>query len=286
MTSLTAPYYAPSDSLFSRTPSFSELDSSKRKQAFNPLPSLVQSIEYNTAPVQTALVRLDDPGQRTTIRSSGSPPQVGMNDHQIAEELRGPLSNHHIRADVLSYDNNSAFINHSAVLAENELSIGIQPTLSEATPMSIVSQSHIDRGATVLTLLKDLPLIQKYIDKWFSFAGGVIVIEPMVKIYLNGIWSVWHKALEAQKPEDLREMSARIWENTLKPASRLLDRNTTPQKFCSDVTGEFLRWEVIGIIVSLVSLLAQSLKGMLRFSKNSRPTLTRVIRWRPYLLLP
>jgi hypothetical protein len=83
----------------------------------------------------------------------------------------------------------------------------------------------------------------------------------MVKIYFDGLWSTWQKTLEAQKPADLRLMSEKIWENTLGPTSRFLNRQTTPQEFCANVTGPFLRWEVVGILVSLVSLVAQSLKG-------------------------
>ncbi|KAJ4375910.1 hypothetical protein N0V83_001188 [Neocucurbitaria cava] len=109
-------------------------------------------------------------------------------------------------------------------------------------------------------LLKDMPTIQTYIGKWFSFAGGVVVIEPMVKIWTSGLWSTWQKTLASQRPADLRMMSEKIWENTLRPVSRLLDRNTTPREFCANVTGEHLRWEVIGIVVALVSLVAQSLK--------------------------
>jgi hypothetical protein len=97
--------------------------------------------------------------------------------------------------------------------------------------------------------------------RWFSFAGGIVVIEPMVKIWLDGLTSTWHRFLESQKPSDLRLMSEKIWENTLAPVSRILNRHTTPHEFCTSSTGPFLRWEVVGIIVTLVSLLAQSLKG-------------------------
>jgi hypothetical protein len=83
----------------------------------------------------------------------------------------------------------------------------------------------------------------------------------MVKIYLDELCSTWHKTLESQKPVDLRLMSEKIWENTLRPVSRFLNRHTTPREFCANVTGAFLRWEVVGIIVTLVSLVAQSLKG-------------------------
>jgi hypothetical protein len=126
--------------------------------------------------------------------------------------------------------------------------------------MPKVSQAQIDQGATVLTLLKDVPTIQRYIDKFFSFAAGIVVIEPMVKTYIDGLWSTWHKTLEAQKPADLQLMSEKVWENTLRPTCRLLNKHTTPREFSRNITGAFLRWEVVGIIVSLVSLLAQSLK--------------------------
>lgn len=153
---------------------------------------------------------------------------------------------------------NGSFISHSAVLAENEPKLGLSPPiLSESS----VSQKLIDRGVAVLMRLKDLPSIQRYIDKWFSFAGGVVVIEPMVKIYLEGIWSTWGKILECSKIADLQAMSAQIWENTSRPLSDLLKRDTTPREFCAGVTGAGLRWEVVGIITSVVPLIAQSLKG-------------------------
>jgi hypothetical protein len=104
-----------------------------------------------------------------------------------------------------------------------------------------------------------LELTSRY--RWFSFAGGIVVIEPMVKIWLDGLASTWHRFLESQKPSDLRLMSEKIWDNTLAPVSRILNRHTTPREFCTSSTGPFLRWEVVGIIVTLVSLLAQSLKG-------------------------
>jgi hypothetical protein len=97
--------------------------------------------------------------------------------------------------------------------------------------------------------------------RWFSFAGGIVVIEPMVDVYTSGIWSTWHKTLELQRPNDLYLMSQKIWENTLKPTDTLMNRDTTAQEFCTNFTGPSLRWEVVGLIMTLVSLLTQSLKG-------------------------
>ncbi|KAH8712009.1 hypothetical protein GQ44DRAFT_661160 [Phaeosphaeriaceae sp. PMI808] len=90
--------------------------------------------------------------------------------------------------------------------------------------------------------------------------GGIVVIAPMVKIYLEGVHATWGKTLEGQKPADIRLMAERVWDNTLRPVARILNRSTTPREFCRNVTGAWLRWEVVGILVSLVSLVAQSLK--------------------------
>jgi hypothetical protein len=83
----------------------------------------------------------------------------------VFDELHKPLPDESIREDALRFDNGAGFINHSAVLAEHELSIGIQPPNDDTTPISKVSQLQIDRGATVLTLLRDLQAIERYIDK-------------------------------------------------------------------------------------------------------------------------
>jgi hypothetical protein len=86
-------------------------------------------------------------------------------ERDVFEELHKPLSDGGIREDIFSFDNTAGFTNHSAVLAEHELSIGIRPPNDGTIPVSTVSQLHIDRGATVLTVLKDLPAIERYIDK-------------------------------------------------------------------------------------------------------------------------
>jgi hypothetical protein len=90
--------------------------------------------------------------------------QPASQERDIFEELNKPLSDGTVREDALSFDNSAGFTNHSAVLAEHELSIGIRPPNDDSTSIS-VSQLHIDRGATVLTVLQDLPAIEKYIDK-------------------------------------------------------------------------------------------------------------------------
>ncbi|KAL1596647.1 hypothetical protein SLS60_009295 [Paraconiothyrium brasiliense] len=198
-----------------------------------------------------------------TARATSLPaqPRATLNyEQQSIEELRRPLPEAHVRGDSLNKLPAAGFVHHTAILDEYELSIGIQqPNAEDSTTSTVVSPLYIERGAAVLTLLKDPTILQRYLDKWFSFGRGIVLVEPMIKIFTSGVWSSWGKTLEEQNPKELRRMSERIWQNTLKPVSRLLNRHTSPREFCAAVTGENLRWEIVGMVVTLVALLCQSL---------------------------
>jgi hypothetical protein len=92
--------------------------------------------------------------------------QVGL------EDLSRSLADRNVRKEAFGFDDSAGFINHSAVLAEHELSIGIEPPHTNIASTPKVSQSQIDRGAAVLTLLRDLPSIEKYIDKYVIFSSS------------------------------------------------------------------------------------------------------------------
>lgn len=207
---------------------------------------------------------------------------MDTSSQQVPKFSQWPSMGQAVNTDARELECGASFINHAAVLNEHETSIGLTPP---GPNVYKISKERISQGVSVLTLLGDLESVQKYIDKWFSFAGGVVIIEPMVKIYLDGIRTTWQKMLESSKIEDLQEMSARIWNNTSRSLSQLLHRDTTPRAFCTNVTGADLRWEVVGIIVSLVSLIAQSLKG--NFSTPDILWLLMVQhRWRSNILFP
>lgn len=83
------------------------------------------------------------------------------------EGLGKILSGGCVRPDAFDYDNKAGLLSHSAVLAEHELSIGInmQPSGGASTSAAKVSQRYIEQGAAVLTLFKDFSAMQKYIEK-------------------------------------------------------------------------------------------------------------------------
>lgn len=259
------------------------LEQSSRSTSFTDIVSSVQS-SVQTAKSPTASTPASFLASPSYWPERGS---VNVRSQDAPARPQQPPSNQVLLPGLARFPEADSFISHSAVLAENEPSIGLSPpALSE----SVVSSTYIDKGAAVLLLLRDLDSIQKYIDKWFSFAGGVVVIEPMVKIYLDGLSSTWGRTLESAKATDLQDMSTQVWHNTSKPASLLLKRGTTPREFCANVTGANLRWEVVGIIASLVSLVAQTLKGILSNMSNLQSLaelrmLTICCRWRSCILL-
>jgi hypothetical protein len=84
---------------------------------------------------------------------------------QNSEDFQKSILDRSVGIETHGFENSAGFIDHSAVLAEHELSIGIHSSNDVSTPVSKVSQVQIDRGAAVLSLLNDLPAIEKYIDK-------------------------------------------------------------------------------------------------------------------------
>lgn len=249
--------HGPTETRFIGSAAAPDLLQTINAQLQQPLPSLFQLSEYAGPSPDSS----SESTRSRAVRASSVPVLNQVHDLRATDGSHRQSTDEYVRYDASTFDKKAAFVNDLAVLAENELSIGILPPRVENMPLSCVSQLHIDKGATVLTLLKDFPTIQKYMEKWFSFVGGFVVIRPIVKIFTDGIWASWHKTLESQKPADLRRMSESIWQNTLRPASGFLNRRTTPKEFCANMTGEFVRWEVIGLIVTLVSMLAQHLKG-------------------------
>lgn len=129
------------------------------------------------------------------------------------------------------------FLSHVALLQENEGSIGIAPPASDTVLASNIPISHIDKGSLVLSLLQDLPLFERYMEKWFSLSRGVVVIEPMMKMWMSGLWQTWQKVLKTPTADGLQSMSQSVWQNTLKRVTPLLHQHPTPRAFTLATTG-------------------------------------------------
>jgi len=86
----------------------------------------------------------------------------------------------------------------------------------------------------------------------------------MVRGWSDGIWEAHRKILEKLHYEDhnnhaaLLALSEKVWQNTLTPLD--ITSETTPYEYIDMTTGENLRWEVVGIILTIVALLGFNLQ--------------------------
>ncbi|ORY18115.1 hypothetical protein BCR34DRAFT_583051 [Clohesyomyces aquaticus] len=250
----------------------------------NSTPSVAATYDFNSANFSNlefpAFEEPSRPHQPRVPRASSLPAQPWSTNYPSNSD---DLSRRHpcypdntVRCSSISwqFQQNSGFVSHTAILNENESSVGIYSYA--ATDQRSVSQSQIDSGVAVLKLLKDFHQLEKYVEKWYGLTQGVIIVGPMMKIWTTGIWSTWHKVLENQRPESLAQMSQKIWANTQKPLGDLLNRHTTAREFSTKTTGEGLRWEIIGSLLALVGLLAQSLQdGDSIFCSQDEPPIDR-----------
>lgn len=110
--------------------------------------------------------RMSD-GAKTPSLTDAVSLRAGQSTYTAFEGLSKPLLGGCARPDAFEYDNRAGLLSHSAVLAENELSIGIsiQPSRGSSIPAAKIPQRYIEQGAVVLTLFQDFPAMQKYIEK-------------------------------------------------------------------------------------------------------------------------
>jgi hypothetical protein len=160
--------YHPAPLTKASTPQETPDDSGPRPNSFSTLNSSPpdRDVASNSSYPNSKRVKLTNALQFELLSDDTSTLQRAPQGPHGIEELRKSVLNHNSQIDDFSVDDGVGFISHSAILAENELSVGIPPPNTYVSSTIRVSQSHIDRGAAILTLLIDLPTLQKYIDKY------------------------------------------------------------------------------------------------------------------------
>ena len=145
---------------------------------------------------------------------------------------------------------------YSAILKEHSVGAGMcDPDEVEDTPdLPPVSAERIQQGAELLALLRDIPLFEKFTLRWYSLYEGILVMRPAWSIWIKELWSEYGRLLIEGKPDQLRNLSELVWRNTRKPMS--IHGQMTAQEWAMAASGRNLRWEVVGIILTLVGLVA------------------------------
>ncbi|KAF2715841.1 hypothetical protein K431DRAFT_324170 [Polychaeton citri CBS 116435] len=154
---------------------------------------------------------------------------------------------------------------YSAVYTENDakinaLSPGEQAgDLEDTSHLPPVSPEKIQQGAELLALLRDMPIYERFMKRWFDICDGLMVPQPIHRIWIDEIWSTFGRLLAESKPEQLRWLSELVWRNTRRPFG--MHGKMTAEEWAKSATGRNLRWEVVGNVLSMVGLIAANLSN-------------------------
>ncbi|KXT13365.1 hypothetical protein AC579_2946 [Pseudocercospora musae] len=146
-------------------------------------------------------------------------------------------------------------ITSAAVVAEVNSSLGIPAHhgLIEP-PKDSLTEDCVRNGVEVLEFLQDIEKIRDLLSRWFQFGDGFMLYRPLYEIWLEGLAPV---LVDYSNGKGLESLAAAIWCNTQR--SLTCSKNTTLQEWASAATGDQLRWETIGLLLSIIGLLSASL---------------------------
>ncbi|EME44985.1 hypothetical protein DOTSEDRAFT_70886 [Dothistroma septosporum NZE10] len=179
-------------------------------------------------------------------------------------QSRTRSSKHASPGTTMSYrDRRTGFLgptSYSAVYTENS---NILETLDvEDTPADdhrAISSDRIQDGAEVLSMLRDIPVYRQFTQRFFELSDGICVIQPVFRIWVDEVWNEFGQILEQGDLEKLRNLSELVWRNTRRPMK--VHGKMTAREWAKAASGRNLRWEVVGVILSLVGLTAINLSN-------------------------
>lgn len=128
-------------------------------------------------------------------------------------------------------------------------------------------EDRIQYGAHLLGLLPDLPLAEELIDRYMRLSQVVIVPSMVVNLSLHSL----RKQMDNfSTPEKCYEMSKKIFYESMRPLHYSDDLR--PETFHEPYTGEHLRWEVLGLIFTLMGLACMTIGEETSFASTIAST--------------
>ncbi|KAK4995234.1 hypothetical protein LTR28_000593 [Elasticomyces elasticus] len=162
----------------------------------------------------------------------------------------------------------------SAIFAEDQANLGMEVSDCKmecsASPASTVASEKVQKGAELLLLLKHMTLFNRFTRRWFDLCEGVVVSEPLYRIWTESLSSALDDLLaHARNSEDLLGLSELVWRNTHGPLT--FTGTTTAREWADQATGKKLRWEIVGIVVSMVGLISTTLSDRDPIFESCKP---------------
>ncbi|KAK4544723.1 hypothetical protein LTR36_003972 [Oleoguttula mirabilis] len=150
---------------------------------------------------------------------------------------------------------------YSAVFTEHSGSLGIgdHEDLDDAPNLPPVTAEKIQQGAEVLMLLRDIPLYETFTKRFFDLCDGIVVLRPVYRIWIDELWTEFGRLLVDGSPDELRSLSELVWRNTRRPM--IVHGQMSAREWAKSASGRNLRWEVVGVILSMVGLTAVNLSN-------------------------
>ncbi|KAK5109875.1 hypothetical protein LTR62_006482 [Meristemomyces frigidus] len=207
--------------------------------AFHPVTSVTIDQLPDLPPLKPALASLSSEDTRISSSISVVNTESSMSYRERKVGFLGPTS-------------------YSAIFTENQASLGasdpedlFDPEPSETLP---ISPEKIQRGADVLAMLRDIPLYEKFMQRFYDLCDGILVMQPAHRLWVDDLWAEFSSLLIEGRPDQLRSLSELVWRNTLTPMK--LHGQMTSQEWAKSASGRCLRWEVVGSILTHTGLTA------------------------------
>ena len=120
-----------------------------------------------------------------------------------------------------------------------------------------MSPLRVQLGAKLLESLHDIPLIENLAERWCRMRQGLGTPPPLVRAILASLKTSYGDILSNAREHDLLEVSRGICLNSQKPLE--LATCATAQTYIESCVGQNLRWETLGILISIVGASAVTL---------------------------
>lgn len=188
-------------------------------------------------------------------------PPTPVDDRRTSFQLSTPVcteNNMSFREDKVGFLGPTSY---SAVFTENPTSLGIDPSddTDDVSRLPPVSAEKIQQGAEVLALLRDMPLYEKLNQRLFDICDGIVVGQPIFRLWIDEMWAEFGQILTEGKPEQLRSLSELVWRNTRQTMQ--VHGQMTAREWAKSASGKHLRWEIVGLILSMAGLVAANLSN-------------------------
>jgi len=167
-----------------------------------------------------------------------------------------------------------------SVFAEDRARTGIADADVDAETETLppLNPDDVQRGAEILAVLKDLPLFDRFIERWYRICESLIVLKDFAQTWAAELWKAHKEVLLSQDASRLLQLSEKVWRNSQQPLQ--FDGSTTAREWTLLSTGVNLRWEVVGLLCCCVGLTSTCLSSQdSLFFPEGREPIDRVFLW-------